>query len=107
MRLLGALVAQGPGSISELAARIGVDQPRTSRLAQAAIAAGQVRREADPADARRSILVITDAGRAVLDATLTQRRAAVETALSGFTDGERAEFARLLTRFVEAWPREP
>ncbi|QAY74858.1 MarR family transcriptional regulator [Agromyces protaetiae] len=105
MRLLAALEASGPSSISDLAPRIGVDQPRTSRLAKAAIDVGHVRREVDPTDARRSILVITEAGREALKATLGRRRAAVETALEGFTEAERAEFARLLARFVEAWPR--
>ncbi len=91
--------------MSDLAEHVGVDQPRASRLAQAAVHAGQVRREADPADARRSILVLTEAGRAALHTTLDRRRSAIESALAGFTDAERAEFARLLTRFVESWPR--
>ncbi|MRG59070.1 MarR family transcriptional regulator [Agromyces sp. CFH 90414] len=106
MRLLAALHTHGPSSVSALAEHIGVDQPRASRLAQAAVEAGQVRRDVDPADARRSILVLTDAGRAALTSTLDRRRGAIEAALSGFSDAERVEFARLFTRFVEAWPRE-
>jgi DNA-binding MarR family transcriptional regulator len=102
--VLAVLAAAGPTSVSDLAEAIGVDQPRASRLVQAAIAAGHVRREADPNDARRSILIITDAGRALLTETHDHRRAAIETALEGFSDGERAEFARLFTRFVAAWP---
>ncbi|WP_308797666.1 MarR family winged helix-turn-helix transcriptional regulator [Agromyces silvae] len=103
-RLVAVLAANGPESISQLADAIGVDQPRASRLAQAAIAAGHVRREVDPNDARRSILSVTDAGRAMLTAAVSHRRAAIETALAGFTDAERAEFAALFSRFVEAWP---
>ena len=60
--------------------------------------------EIDPNDARRSILTVTDAGRAMLDAAVSHRRSAIETALAGFSDAERAEFARLFTRFVDAWP---
>jgi DNA-binding MarR family transcriptional regulator len=106
-RLLDALEASDrPLSVSELADEIGVDQPRASRLVQAAVHAGHVRREADPADARRSALVLTSAGRDVLASARTTRRGAVETALTGFSAEETAEFARLLSRFVAAWPRD-
>ena len=105
MRLLIVLANHGPSSVSDLAGAIGVDQPRASRLVQAAVDAGHVRREVDPADARRSILAITEAGRATLSAVIGYRRTAIERALADFTPSERAEFARLLTRFAEAWGR--
>jgi DNA-binding MarR family transcriptional regulator len=100
------LANHGPSSVSDLATAVGVDQPRASRLVQAAVDAGQVRREVDPSDARRSILVITEAGRAALSAVLDHRRSAIEQALAGFSPAERDEFARLLTRFAEAWRRD-
>ena len=105
MRLLIALSHRGPSSVSDLATVIGVDQPRASRLVQAAVDAGHVRREVDPSDARRSILVITESGRAALSAVLDHRRTAIERALADFTPAEREEFARLLTRFAAAWGR--
>ncbi|MFC9558977.1 MarR family winged helix-turn-helix transcriptional regulator [Agromyces sp. NPDC056965] len=106
-RLLDALAgAEHPPSVSELAEAIGVDQPRASRLVQAAVEAGHVRREADPSDARRSALVLTASGRKLLESARDTRRDAVETALAGFTPEETAEFARLLSRFIEAWPRD-
>ena len=106
-RLLDALEASDrPPSVSELAEAIGVDQPRASRLVQAAVDSGHVRREADPADARRSALVLTAAGREVLASARTNRRSAVEAALAGFSQEETAEFARLLSRFVAAWSRD-
>lgn len=105
MRLLMVLARHGPSSVSDLAAAIGVDQPRASRLVQAAVEAGYVRREVDPNDARRSILVITDAGRTALSTVLDHRRSAIERALADFTPAEREEFARLLIRFAEGWMR--
>ncbi|HZW40962.1 MAG TPA: MarR family winged helix-turn-helix transcriptional regulator [Agromyces sp.] len=106
-RLLDALEgAEHPPSVSELADAIGVDQPRASRLVQAAVEAGHARREADPADARRSAIVLTDAGRRLLSSARGNRRGAIESALAGFTPEETAELARLLSRFVEAWPRD-
>ena len=105
MRLLVVLANLGPSSVSDLAAAIGVDgglnEPARARL----VDAGQVRREVDPADARRSILVITEAGRAVLSAVIDHRRTAIEQALADFSPDERAEFARLFTRFAQAWGR--
>jgi DNA-binding MarR family transcriptional regulator len=106
-RLLDALEgAEHPPSVSELAEAIGVDQPRASRLVQAAVDAGHARREVDPSDARRSAIVLTASGRALLAAAHQNRRTAVETALSGFTPEETAEFARLFSRFMAAWPRD-
>ena len=106
-RLLEALErAARPPSVSELADAIGVDQPRASRLVQAAVEAGHARREVDPSDARRSAIVLTDAGRRLLSSARGNRRGAIESALAGFTPEETAELARLLSRFVEAWPRD-
>lgn len=105
LRLLAALSKRGPSSVSDLANVIGVDQPRASRLVQSAVDAGHVRREVDPRDARRSILAITEAGRAALAAVLDHRRGAIERALADFTPAEREEFARLFTRFAESWSR--
>lgn len=99
------LANHGPSSVTDLAAAIGVDQPRASRLVQAAVDAGHVRRDVDPGDARRSILVITDGGRAALSSLLDHRRGAIERALAEFSPVERRQFAALLTRFAEAWRR--
>nr|WP_277871068.1 MarR family winged helix-turn-helix transcriptional regulator [Agromyces albus] len=106
-RLLDALEGtERPPSVSELADAIGVDQPRASRLVQAAVEAGHARREVDPVDARRSAIVLTAAGRKLLADARGTRRDAVVTALAEFTPEERAELARLLSRFVAAWPRD-
>jgi DNA-binding MarR family transcriptional regulator len=102
-RLLERLV-QGTASISELADAIGVDQPRASRLVADAAAHGFVDRTADPLDARRMVVALTDGGRDLLASMKDTRRSAVTTALEGFTDEETATFAALLSRFVAAWP---
>ena len=105
MRLLMVLSHRGPSSVGDLAAAVGVDQPRASRRGQAAGDAGDVRRAVAPHDAPPSSHVITDAGRAALSTVLDHRRASIERALADFSDEDRAEFARLLTRFAEAWGR--
>ena len=100
-RLLAALDAEGRlMSVTELAEAIGVDQPRASRLVQTAVGEGLVVREADPDDARRTRLRITDEGRAAVHAATSNRRRAIESALDGFSDDERERLADLLGRFA-------
>lgn len=107
LRLLDALIAaSGPLSVSEIAEAIGVDQPRASRLVQQAVQMGLVAREPDPDDARRTRVRLTPEGEGLVSGFRGRRRDAVRSALEGFTDAERAEFARLLAKFADAWPRD-
>jgi DNA-binding MarR family transcriptional regulator len=106
MRLLETLAqASGPLSVGEIAEAIGVDQPRASRLVQPGVDLGVVRREADPDDARRTRVALTDAGSALVRGFRGDRREAIDRALSTFTDAERADLARLLTKLADGWPR--
>lgn len=106
MRLLETLAqASGPLSVSEIGEAIGVDQPRASRLVQQGVEMGVVRREADPGDARRTRVALTDAGAALVRGFRGDRREAIDRALSTFTESERAELARLLTKLADGWPR--
>ncbi|MFT4229528.1 MAG: MarR family winged helix-turn-helix transcriptional regulator, partial [Microbacterium sp.] len=106
LRLLDALsTASHPLTVSEVADAIGVDQPRASRLVQQSVELGLVRREADPDDARRTRIVLSDQGQAIVRGFRGDRRDAVADALASFTDDERAELARLLTKLADAWPR--
>uniref|UniRef100_UPI000FDB52FF MarR family winged helix-turn-helix transcriptional regulator n=1 Tax=Microbacterium sp. CPCC 204701 TaxID=2493084 RepID=UPI000FDB52FF len=83
---------------------VGVDQPRASRLVQQAAQLDLVRREADPDDARRTRVALTDAGARLVRGFRGERREAVDAALSDFTADERAELARLLTKLAQSWP---
>lgn len=106
LRMLEALAAaSGPLSVSELAASVGVDQPRASRLVQQAAQMGLVRREADPEDARRTRIVLTENGTALVRGFRGERRETIDSALGAFTDDERVELARLLTKLADSWPR--
>lgn len=91
-----------PATVSRVAATLNVDQPRASKLVAAAVEAGLVRREADQTDGRRAPLVRTERGDAVFEEVHRLRRSIFATAMSDWTDAERAAFARLLTRFVES-----
>jgi len=105
MRLLEALVAAShPLSVGEIAEAVGVDQPRASRLVQQSVELGLVRREADPDDARRTRVALTDAGTRLVRGFRGERREAIDAALAAFTDAERTELARLLTKLADSWP---
>ncbi|MGN6220650.1 MAG: MarR family winged helix-turn-helix transcriptional regulator [Microbacterium sp.] len=105
MRLLEALAASShPLSVGEIAEAVGVDQPRASRLVQQSVELGLVRREADPDDARRTRVALTDAGTRLVRGFRGERREAIDAALAAFTDAERAELARLLTKLADSWP---
>lgn len=105
MRLLDALAtASHPLSVSEVGEAIGVDQPRASRLIQQAVDLGLVQREADPADARRTRVALTDQGSRIVRGFRGERRERLQAALASFSPEERAELARLLTKLAGAWP---
>ncbi|GAB3826720.1 MarR family winged helix-turn-helix transcriptional regulator [Kribbella italica] len=101
-QVLDALEAAGPLGVNGVADALGVDQPRASKLVAAAVTAGLVRRDADQHDGRRTVLVLTDAGRDRLTEVHTHRRARFTGAMQTWSAAEQQTFADLLTRFVSA-----
>lgn len=91
-----------PASVSSVAAALDVDQPRASKLVAGVVEAGLVRRQADQADGRRAFLVRTRAGRILTERVHRFRQSVFSAAMEDWTPRERAEFARLLTRFVDS-----
>ncbi|WP_295852822.1 MarR family winged helix-turn-helix transcriptional regulator [uncultured Microbacterium sp.] len=107
LRMLDALIAaSGSLSVSEIGEAVGVDQPRASRLVQQAAQMGLVVREPDPDDARRTRVRLTPEGEGLVSGFRGRRRDAVRSALESFSDTERVEFARLLSKFADSWPRD-
>ncbi|MDT8344534.1 MAG: MarR family winged helix-turn-helix transcriptional regulator [Thermohalobaculum sp.] len=71
--------------------------------------AGLILRRADPADARNQALYLSDAGRALFEATLPCFVAHETTMLAGLSEDERATLSRLLAKMVLGagdWPTE-
>lgn len=105
VRLLSMLAsAEDPLGVGEIAERIGVDQPRASRLVAQAVELGLVRREADASDARKIRIVLTDEGAAMAGRVRGERAGAMREALAGFSPAEQEQLANLLGRLAEAWP---
>ncbi|GAA4143119.1 MarR family winged helix-turn-helix transcriptional regulator [Actinomadura keratinilytica] len=105
--------AEDPGcptaevTVGAVAERLEIDPSTASRLVGHAIDAGLVSRRPSPVDARRANLGLTEAGRRVRQVAERSRRAYLAGLMSDWTPEERAEFARLLTRFTEAAVRTP
>ncbi|MFB4298291.1 MarR family winged helix-turn-helix transcriptional regulator [Actinomadura sp. NTSP31] len=94
-------------TVGAVADRLEIDPSTASRLVGHAIDAGLVSRRPSPVDARRANLGLTDAGRRVKQVADRYRRAYYHGLMNDWTDTERAEFARLLTRFADAAARDP
>jgi DNA-binding MarR family transcriptional regulator len=56
----------------------------------------------DPEDGRATVLSISDAGLAFLSERLRAHRTTLQTAIEDFTEQERAELVRLLSRLAAA-----
>ncbi|MFF0911666.1 MarR family winged helix-turn-helix transcriptional regulator [Microbacterium enclense] len=107
LRMLDALLAAGDAlSVGAIAEAVGVDQPRASRLVQQAVQMGLIEREPDPDDARRTRVRLTPEGERLVSRVRGRRMDAVRSALDSFTDAERAELARLLSKLADSWPRD-
>jgi DNA-binding MarR family transcriptional regulator len=108
MRLLGRLDELGPTRISELAKADRCSQPTMSNLVQRQEEQGWVRREADPADSRASLISLTDAGYAELQSARRQAGAALATRLGQLpaTDLSTLEAAvSVMRKLLEVTPR--
>jgi len=94
---LGVLfrVEQAPASPGALAERERVSPPSMNRTLNALEKAGLVTRSPDPDDARRVVVSITPAGRALITETRRLRTAWFSQRLAELTPAERAVFERL------------
>lgn len=102
--VLDVVAAATDPTVSTVAEVLAVDRPRASRLVAAAVDAGYIERIADQSDGRRSLLVVTPAGRAALRSAHQRRIDAFAHATHTWSDSERTQFADLLTRFVAGMP---
>lgn len=100
---LSSISKHGELSLGELASIERVAPPSMTRIAARLEDAGLVARRVDSADRRVARLVITEAGRALLEETRTRRDLFLAARLSELSEEERALVARvvpLLERFV-------
>lgn len=98
--------ADGETMVSTVAARLGIDPSRASRLVAEVIGLGLARRAVSQRDARRTVVGLTDDGLAVVGAVRDYKFLVMGEFLKGWTEQEIATFVPLLERF-SAWTDEP
>lgn len=96
--LLEVLWEEDGLSVGEIAERLRIEVPTVVRTAQRMQAAGIVRRESDPADRRRSRIVLTARGRELEPVVRGALRHVSRAATKGLTAAEREQLLDLLTR---------
>jgi DNA-binding MarR family transcriptional regulator len=101
--LLVHLAKDGARRAGALAEAVHSDPSTVSRQIAQLVRLGLVERVADPADGRASLLVATEEGRRVFDENRRMRNSRIAGLMADWTDDDRAAFARLLTRFTDAF----
>ncbi|MEN9061848.1 MULTISPECIES: MarR family winged helix-turn-helix transcriptional regulator [Ponticoccus] len=92
----------GETMVSTVAQRLNIDPSRASRMTSDLIARGLLRRAVSQADARRTVLELTDRGERVVEAVRTYKFLTMGSYLQGWTAEEIRTFLPLLERF-SAW----
>lgn len=101
--LLRTMAAEGPLRASALAVCVQSDLSTVSRQVAAMVTRGLLERRADPVDGRASLLVVTEAGQAMIAEHEHARAAFFEQVLSGWSPGELGQFVHMLERFTTAY----
>ncbi|TDK48032.1 MarR family winged helix-turn-helix transcriptional regulator [Antarcticimicrobium luteum] len=91
--------------VATVAERLAIDPSRASRLISDLIARGLARRAVSQQDARRTIVELTEGGKAIVRAVRRYKFLLMGDFLSGWTPEERATFLPLLDRFSK-WTDE-
>jgi DNA-binding MarR family transcriptional regulator len=99
--LLFPLCRLGPLRQSALADLVHADPSTVSRHVTLLVDRGLVLRTADESDGRASQLVVTDAGRAVLEELRSEREAYFRTVTAEWTDDEIGTFSSLFERLLD------
>ena len=96
----------GPVSINELAATLGLDATTVTRQVATMQAAGLILRRTDPNDARVSLIRLSQPGRRTMRNVRSARKERIATLLGHWTESDRRELGRLLTRFNDELSRD-
>jgi DNA-binding MarR family transcriptional regulator len=98
--VLSGLARVGPSTAAQLAAEIGLDRSRVSRHADRFESLGLLRREADPDDARGTLLILTAKGRKTTDALRNGLAAHLDGLIRDWPDGLAESVIDGLNRLV-------
>ncbi|WP_298442887.1 MarR family winged helix-turn-helix transcriptional regulator [Gordonia sp. (in: high G+C Gram-positive bacteria)] len=106
--VLGALARAGrPLRASEVVSTTTLSGASITKLTEALVRRGLVRRGRSPVDGRVVLLEVTDAGRGVVDQELPRRLADDEAVLAGLSPRERETLVVLLRRVARSLEDSP
>jgi DNA-binding MarR family transcriptional regulator len=100
--LARTLDADGPSSITTIAARLGLDATTVTRQVATLEAAGLVLRSRDARDARVRVVELTPLGRRRMREVRHRRQDRIGHLVAEWSDADRARFGELLGRFNAA-----
>ncbi|CCH79511.1 Predicted protein (fragment) [Nostocoides japonicum T1-X7] len=104
--LLLALDSLGASDIGTLATALGLDPSTVGRQVAAAESKGLLTRHPDPQDRRRSVVRPSERGAARMQELSAARRRRTAQLLASWSDEDRAQLARMFTRYNEAVAHE-
>ena len=90
----------GPARVTSLAVALGLDRTTVTRHLDELEGRGLITRSAAPEDRRSVIVSLTPKAQQSLDKAFMDGRETLRTQLATWTKEERAEFGRLLDRYV-------
>ncbi|UYN99881.1 MAG: winged helix-turn-helix transcriptional regulator [Devosia sp.] len=91
---------EGETMVASVAERLNIDPSRASRLVSEMVELGFARRAVSQADARRTIIELTDKGRAVVEAVRAYKYLIMGDFLNAWPAEDVASFVPLLKRFA-------
>ena len=92
-------------TIGLVAEKMCMDPSRASRVVAHLVDQGILRRAVSQADARRTVIVLTDKGRAILNEKRRVKLEMLEKILSDWSEEEVTRFAELYARFVDGFEK--
>ena len=99
--LLERVVVSGPVRMSKLAEWMAVDKSTMTTEVRRLEKGGLVSRRSDPSDKRAVLISATDEGRTAIARHRSAAQEVYTTLVGKWTEPDRADFARLLGRFVD------
>ena len=96
-------MAGGETMVASVAERLAIDPSRASRVVSEMVEMGYARRAVSQADARRTIIELTPAGRTIVEAVRAYKFLIMGDFLGQWEDEELERFVPLLRKFG-AWP---
>lgn len=92
--------AAGETMVGTVAERLAIDPSRASRLVSEMVDQGYARRAVSQADGRRAVVVLTERGKAVVEAVRAYKYLIMGDFLGSWQKRELAQFVPLLERFA-------